>query len=239
MIAQDRAEFTEPYVPAIRPAEPRGRPGWWMFVAAVSVVLAVAAAALIDGAVGGGGGARAATPAATMTLITGPTCTSKAASFTKAGYHPGTAKQPAAWTTSAAGGYLGGGCGGGFVSLPLSGHADAYDATRYVLWTFTLSGSALVKKATCQLSTFIPGVQSLSAVGAQPARYLYYAGAYSPAATAAGEYEVNQVKNRGSWVADGSVTVAGGEVTVKLTDAGATRGARAAAAQVRIACTAQ
>jgi hypothetical protein len=235
VIAQDRAEFTEAFVSAVRPAGPHGRPGWSMFLAAVSAVVAVALASLIVGATGGGA---STAPAATMTVIAGPGCTSGAASFTKVGYQAAKARKPGGWTTSATGGYRGGGCAGAFVSLPLSGRANAYDTSRYALWTFALNGSTLRKKATCQLFTFVPGVTALSAVGAQAAGYLYYTGPYSAAAKPAGEYSVNQVKHRGSWVANSSFTVVGGAVAVKLTDAGATAGARAAAAQVRISCTA-
>lgn len=238
MIDQDSTEFTEAFVSAVRPGEPRGRPGWWMAVFAVSVAFAVALASLLNGALGGGKANAAA--GSSWTAVAGPGCTNGATTFTKVGYQAGTARETADWTVSRTGGYTGSGCTGGFVSLPLSGHAQAYDGNRYALWTFR-PGTALRNGASCQLATYIPDDPALSAVGGEPARYYYYGSAYAPGSTAepAGGYSVSQVDNRGKWVLSTSFSVTSGQVSVRLLDAGTTRGARAAAAQVRLTCSAK
>ena len=48
MIDQDSAEFTEAFVSAVRPGEPRGRPLWWMAMIAIGVVFAAALASLAE-----------------------------------------------------------------------------------------------------------------------------------------------------------------------------------------------
>jgi hypothetical protein len=233
---QDSTEFAEAFVAAVRPAEPRSRPGWWMLAAAIGVVFAVSLASLLNGAIRGGGTATAAT---TLTAIAGPGCSNDATSFTKVGYYAGPARKADDWTTSGTGGYRGGGCTGGFVSLPLSGHLDAYDSHRYALWTFHL-GAALDAGASCLMWTYIPDVKELSVVGGNPAHYFVYGAAYVPGSTAkpVGNFELDQITDRGKWVQDGSFAVTGGLASVRLVDAGSSPGARAAAAQVRITCSA-
>ena len=234
MIDQDSTEFAEAFIAAVRPNGPRGKPAGWMAIIAIGVLLAVALASLLNGAIGGGGSVAAA-PA--LTAVAGPGCTSDGTRFTTAGYYAGSAREAADWTTSRTGGYVGEGCTGGFVSLPLSGHATAYDSNRYVLWTFHLS-SALDTSASCRIYTYVPDVTSLSTVGGVPAVYYYYGTAYSPTAKPLGTYVVNQVEDRGQWVPDSSLPVSGGQVSVKMVDAGATPDARAAAAQVGLMCSA-
>jgi hypothetical protein len=241
MIDQDSAEFTEAFVSAVRPGEPRGRPLWWMAMIAIGVVFAAALASLLNGAFGGGSGSTAVpSTASTWTAVAGPSCASSGTSFTKVGYYMGTSQKAADWAVSRTGGYAGGGCAGGFVSVPLSGHAQAYDSNRYALWTFRL-GLSLEKSASCLLSTYVPSDEALSAVGGAPAQYYYYATAYvaGSAAKAAGGYAVNQVKDRGEWVSNSSFPVTGGQVSVRMVDTGIPRGARAAAAQVRLTCSAK
>lgn len=237
MIDQDRTEFVEAFVTAVRPAEPRGRSAWWMAMVAIGVVFAVALASLLNGAIKGSKSTAAASTATTLTEVAGPSCTSTAASFTKVGYYTGTAQASADWTTSSTGGYTGDGCTGGFVSLPLSGDATAYDSDRYALWTFHLS-TALDKSASCRISTYVPAVKASSAVDGKPAHYYYYGTAYASTAKSLGTYTVDQVSSRGKWVPDSSLTVTGGLVSVKLVDAGASTDARAAAAQLRLTCSA-
>jgi hypothetical protein len=235
MIDQDSTEFSEAFVRALRPDEPRGRPGMWMAVTAAGVVFALALASFLNGALSGG-----PAPLTSWSAVGGPGCTSAATSFTKVGYYTSTARKSADWTVARSGGYHGAGCSGAFVSVPLSGHAKAYDSSRYALWTFTVS-PALGKASTCRLSTYIPGVASRSAVGAAPAHYYYYASAYVPgSAKPSGQYSVNQVKERGKWVPNlSSFIVTSGKVSVRLIDAGTGQGARAAAAQVRLTCAAR
>jgi hypothetical protein len=236
VIDQDSTEFVEAFVSAARPGEPRGRPGWWMAMIAVSVVFAVALASLLNGALSGGGSAQAA---GTWTAVAGPSCTSDGTSFMKVGYYTGAARKSADWTTSATGGYSSGGCTGGFVSVPMSGNIAAYHSNRYALWTFDLNAT-LSRGASCRLSTYVPDVTTRSAVGGAPAHYYYYETAYVPGLPVkpAGTYAVNQVANLGHWVVNRSFSVTGGHVSVRMVDAGASRVARDAAAQVRLSCSA-
>jgi hypothetical protein len=232
---EDGTEFVDAFVSAVRPTEPRSRPGWLMLMVAIGVVFAASLASLLNGAIRGSG---AATTGTTLTAIAGPGCGNDATSFTKVGYYTGTASKADDWTTSRTGGYRGDGCTGEFVSLPLSGHLDAYDSNRYALWTFHL-GAALDNGASCLMWTYIPDVKKLSVVGGNPAHYFVYGAAYVPGSTAkvVGNFELDQVTDRGKWVQDGSFSVTGGLASVRLVDAGSSPGARAAAAQIRINCS--
>jgi hypothetical protein len=234
---QDSTEFVKAFVTAVRPAEPRSRPGWWMLMAAIGVVFAVSLASLLNGAIRGSGTVTAAT---TLDAVAGPGCGNAATSFTKVGYYVGTAKKADDWTTWKTGGYRGSGCTGAFVSLPLSGHPDAYDSDRYALWTFHL-GTGLEKGASCTMWQYIPDAKTLSAVGGNPAHYFVYQGAYVTGATARviGNFELDQVEERGKWVQAGGFSVTGTVASVRLVDAGSSPGARAAAAQVRLKCSAK
>jgi len=234
---QDGTEFVQAFVAAVRPAEPRGRPGWWMLMVAIGVVFAVSLASLLNGAIRGSGTATAAT---TLDAVAGPGCGNAATSFTKVGYYTGTAKKADDWTTSKTGGYRGSGCTGAFVSLPLSGHPDAYHSGRYALWTFYL-GAGLEKGASCTMWQYIPDVHKLSVVGGNPAHYFVYQGAYVTGSIAKviGNFELDQVKDRGKWVQAGGFSVTGTVASVRLVDAGSSRRVRAAAAQVRLECSAK
>lgn len=234
---QDSTEFVSAFVAAVRPAEPRGRPGWWMLMVAIGVVFAVSLASLLNGAIRGSGTAAAAT---TLDAVAGPGCGDAATSFTKVGYYAGTARKADDWTTWKTGGYRGSGCTGAFVSLPLSGHLDAYDSDRYALWTFDL-GTGLEKGASCTMWQYIPAAKTVSVVGGDPAHYFVYQGAYATGSTdrVIGNFELDQVEERGKWVLAGGFPVAGPVASVRLVDAGSAPGARAAAAQVRLKCAAK
>jgi hypothetical protein len=282
MIDEDSAGFVEAFTAAVRPGEPRGRPGRWMLLISFAVAFTVGLGALLNGAFGNSGakstptstssgtgsldllatpplgavpagtartsatasatGASAsATKPGTWTAVGGPGCTNPATGFAESGFYNGTEVPAAAWSTSKTGGYFGDGCAGAFVSMPLSGKADAYDSNRYTVWTFNLGIGT--KSESCQLNTYVPAAAALTALGG-PAHYYYYGAAYTSTSTATplGAYAVDQVANRGRWVADDTFTVATGRVSVKLVDAGlnpATAGsaARDAAAQVRLTCS--
>jgi hypothetical protein len=233
-------------------------------MAALAVVLAVILGALVYGALGkkGTGAASAATgpgqpgsltpsmpspgaaagsslPAsAKWTAVAGPTCHATGTSFSVAGYKAAPRRDPAAgWSTWSSGGYTGGGCGGGYVSVPMSGHAKAYNPSQMALWKFDFR--ARFTHAYCQLSTYVPDNPALSSVGGNPTYYDYYGKDYSGGSATAplGSYLVYQVSHRGSWVTDSSFAVTTGQVTVELLDAGQTAAsARHAAAQVRLTC---
>jgi hypothetical protein len=181
---------------------------------------------------------------ADWTAVAGPTCSAGSAQFAAVGYSTAAlSAQLTGWSTSAAGGFSGEGCTGGFLSMPLSGQATAYHSTQFALWKFTLS--ARLASATCHLSTYVPANTSIVYVGGAPADYYYYGTDYSAGAKATplGAYPVDQVSNRGGWVAGPAFAVTTGRVTVQLVDAGvdltsSTMNAHAAVAQVRLTCRA-
>lgn len=266
MIEEDSAGFVEAFTAAVRPHETRGRPARWMLLIAFAIAFAVTLGSLLNGAFGGSGSSSgaggtsvsallAATGVATVptgtgtggaaskpamfTAVAGPSCTDGATSFTEAGF---STSGSAAWTTSATGGYQGDDCAGGYVSLPVSGSANALDGDRYALWTFTL-GSGLTH-ASCLLQTYVPDSSSPASVGGAPAYYYYYGSAYTTgsSATPLGDYTVNQTTSLSRWVATDVFTVTSGKVSVRMVDVGTDRGAgaagivRDAAAQVRLTC---
>jgi FlaG/FlaF family flagellin (archaellin) len=266
MIHEDRSAFVSAFAEAVRPDDAQGQSGKRMLMVAVTVVLTVMVAALVYGLIGkkgtatagaatgfgqsgqlvptmpGAGAAAGSSPPthATWTAVAGPTCYAAGTNFSTSGYAAGPRSDPAAgWSTWSSGGYRGGGCGGGFLSVPMSGRAGAYDSTQYALWKFDFS--ARFTTAYCQLSTYVPDSSAVSSVGGDPTYYDYYGTDYPGGAKSAplGSYQVYQVSHRGSWIADSSFTVTTGRVTVELLDAGKTSvNARHAAAQVRLSCQA-
>jgi hypothetical protein len=264
MIYEDRSTFVSAFTEAVRPDDAQGQSGKRMLMVALAAVLAVVLGALVYGAFGKKGTAAAGAstgsgqpgnvaptmpsrsavagsspaPPARWTAVAGPTCHAAGTSFFADGYAAAPRSHPAAgWSTWSSGGYTGGGCRGGYLSVPMSGHALAYDSNRFALWKFDFS--ARFTAAHCQLSTYVPESSALSSVGGDPTYYNYYGTDYSGGnkTTPLGSYQVYQVSHRGSWVTDSSFAVTTGQVTVELLDAGQTSAnARHAAAQVRLTC---
>jgi hypothetical protein len=256
VVKEDWGQFAGAFTKAVRPGEAPGRSLKRMLVTGIVAVLAAALAALVYGALTAKR-AKAAThattrattgavgqPAAgsagvsTWTAVAGPTCRSSAARFSVSGYYTSTS---VGWVTSGSGGYRGGGCTGGFVSVPLSGQAKAYDASRYALWTFHVGTG--FSGATCLLATFIPDKPQIAYVGGDPASYYVYGtdDSSDPDAHLLGAFQSDQLTKRGQWVTAVSFTPKARWVTVKLIDAGindtrATSNAHAAAAQMRLTC---
>lgn len=262
LIDEDTAGFVAAFTEAMRPAQGQERHGRRMFVIAAWAGLAVVLGCLLNGALGQNHASAAPAPAGSLlppatvnagtgvgplaapawTAVVGPSCGSAQSGFAESGYAAATPGSPAAgWVTSAAGGDTGDGCSGGFVSIPMSGQDAAYDADRYALWTFS-PGTAFAH-AACRLSAYVPTGAVPGYVGGNPAHYLYYQGPYSAAAAPAGGFSVQQTSKQGGWTDAAAFTATTGQVTVKLVDAGATpvsatAGARDAAAQMRLTCTA-
>lgn len=264
MIDDDWRGFSSAFALAVRPDDPRGRTGRRMLVVTVYSVLAAGIGALVYGALGGsavavgdlaplapapGSAAYQAAgvpPGQTWTTVAGPSCTGGTSSFAVYGYYTGTAAdQTTGWTTSRTGGYSGGGCSGGYLSVPVSGKSSAFDSDRFALWKFDFSSK--FTDATCRVSAYVPKNSSRTIVGGSPAYYYYYGADYTYGSAAAppeqlGGYLVDQVAKQGRWVTTDSFTVTTGKVTVKLVDAGvrdtgAAADAHAAAAQIRLSCT--
>ncbi|GAA3183845.1 MULTISPECIES: hypothetical protein [Streptomyces] len=148
--------------------------------------------------------------------------------------------QEAGWLKTNGGGYTGSGCNGQYLSLPMSGSSTKYDATQYVLWKFDYR-ARIKGDASCRLAVFVPGNSDLRYVGGHPAKYAVYASDHS-GGTPAGSFDVDQVNNRGKWLARGPFKVSGGFVTVKMFNTGidytsSTKDAHDAAGPVQLSCT--
>jgi hypothetical protein len=260
MIDEDWRGFTSAFTQAIRPNGTPGAAGRRMLAVGFAVVVVAALGSLLDGAFGGGAliadpnaltpvtaspttGAGTSQSGSGWTAVAGPSCASGAGNgFAAYGYYAGTNSDgTTGWSTTTSGGYSGGSCTGGYLSLPVSGKADSFDPSRFALWTFDFSQQ--FTSASCQLSTYVPESSDRRLVGGAPAYYYYYQSDYTYGSTDAplGGYLVSQVSNPGSWVTGTSFKVRTGKVTVKLVDAGSTAGsgaqdAHVAAAQVRITC---
>ncbi|MFJ8492462.1 hypothetical protein ACIRBZ_29555 [Streptomyces sp. NPDC094038] len=270
MIEEDWREFSSAFAESVRPEDPRGRTGRRMLVVSVSTLLAAALGALVYGALGGPafalpGEVRPIAPSPDATpyqaggqsagqtwkAIAGPDCAASSdgsTGFAAYGYSTGTdADGTTAWTQSDSGGYTGEACTGGYLSMPVSGKADGYSATRYALWKYDFSSHFTV--ASCRVSSYVPTNSSRTRVGGSPA-YFYYYDDYTAGAgadqepKALGGFLVDQTgrNHQGRWYTSPAFTVRTGQVTVKLVDAGAERadaaeGVHVAAAQLRLTCT--
>lgn len=271
MIDEDWREFTSAFAESVRPEDPRGLTGKRMLVVGVSVVLAVALGALVYGALGGPAFAlpsevQAIPPSPDATpyqaggqssgqvwkAIAGPDCAASSdgsTGFAAYGYSTGTdADGTTAWTNSPTGGYTGEACTGGYLSMPVSGKSDGYDATRYALWKYDFSSHFTV--ASCRVSSYVPTNSSRTQVGGSPAYFYYFGDDHAFGASAdkepkpLGGFLVDQVgkEHQGRWLNSPAFTVRTGQVTVKLVNAGAesadvAAGVHVAAAQLRLTCT--
>ncbi|MFF3985246.1 hypothetical protein [Streptomyces sp. NPDC001601] len=277
MIEEDWREFSSAFAESVRPEDPRGRTGKRMLVVSVSTLLAVALGALVYGALGGPAFALPsevepiapspdATPyqaggqsaGQTWKAIAGPDCAASSdgsTGFAAYGYSTGTdADGTTAWTQSDSGGYTGEACAGGYLSMPVSGKADGYSASRYALWKYDFSSHFTV--ASCRVSSYVPTNSSRTRVGGSPAYFYYYDDDYTAGTAvsagagadkepkALGGFLVDQTgkAHQGRWYTSPAFTVRTGRVTVRLVDAGAERadaaeGVHVAAAQLRLTCT--
>jgi hypothetical protein len=263
MIDEDWTGFASAFSRAVRHGQDAGRASRRVLAVGFAVVVAAGIAALISGVLGGDKavatpgqvkpitrstatpGGPVGTGGGTWTAVAGPSCASDATSgFTAYGYYTGTnSDRTTGWSATSSGGYSGGSCTGGYLSLPVSGKAASYDDSRFALWTFDFSRS--FTSASCTLDTYVPRDSRRELVGGDPAYYYYFQtdDVYGTKDTPLGGYLVSQVSQRGHWVRSPAFKVRTGLVTVKLVDAGArdtaaAQNAHVAAAQVRISCRA-
>ncbi|GAA2698106.1 hypothetical protein ACFY9G_37160 [Streptomyces anthocyanicus] len=260
MIEEDWKGFATAFDRAVRPSGDAGRSSRRILVIGCAMTIAAAIAALINGVLGGPAVAtpdavEARTEATTAptgggvgaggewTAVAGPSCASEGGgSFTAYGYYTGTnSDQTTGWTSQARGGYSGGSCTGGYLSMPVSGDKTSYDDSRFALWKFDFSRS--LTSASCRLDTYVPKDSRRDRVGGDPAYYYYYQSdfAYGSNDQPLDGYRVAQVSEQGHWVRSPAFKVRTGRVTVKLVNAGAkdtaaTRDAHVAVAQVKITC---
>ncbi|MEU4265522.1 hypothetical protein ACYCCF_02340 [Streptomyces argenteolus] len=144
--------------------------------------------------------------------VAGPDCAGAGAAFTYSGWY---SDGKEGWQKYGSGGYVGSGCNGGFLSLPMSGKAGS-DSGKALRWTFR---TGAVTSGTCQVSVHIPNNTDTKAVGGKPSYYTVHAGA-TGSDPILRSFNVDQQSLRGQWVNAGSVRVTGGVLTVKLHDRG-------------------
>ena len=188
----------------------------------------------------------ASTPAAatSFTAVAGPECTDTGANFTESGFSVESTDPTTEWKVSGSGGYKGDGCSGGYLSMPVSGSANAIDTARYTVWSFTL-GAGMLTKSSCTLEVYVPSDTSTALAGGAPAYYYYYDSVYASSSSAKqlGDFSVDQTSNHGRWLTAKTFTVTTGVVSVRMVDAGVDKGSgasgivRDAAAQVRLTCS--
>ncbi|HXA63235.1 MAG TPA: hypothetical protein VNW94_29160 [Streptosporangiaceae bacterium] len=162
---------------------------------------------------------------ATYTAVAGPGCGSaNGQSYSEAGRYSDGLK---GWLSGS-----GGGCGGTFSALPMSGASSGDDPGTYAEWSFSPGAYH-----SCAVSVFIPNNSNIVYVGGNPAHYSIK---HSNGTSFAG-FHIDQVSNLGNWVPAGSVTN-GQPFRVHLDNTGIdwtsrTSHAHVAAAQVKAVCS--
>jgi translation initiation factor IF-2 len=174
-------------------------------------------------------------PPIVYTAVAGPDCDS-GQRFQKHGY---TSDAKTGWSTST-GGYVGGGCDGHYVSVPMSGSATK-DAANTTNWLFDLPSSV----SACRVSVYIPANSSLLKVGGTDTYYTVYRYFLPKDSNQIGHFTINQVAHEGSWYnLSGWYPITEKKLSVELHDRGldwqgSTRTyAHHAASAVRVSCTA-
>ncbi|WP_033821403.1 hypothetical protein [Kitasatospora sp. MBT63] len=175
------------------------------------------------------------TPAApTFTAVAGTGCTNAGIGYDQNGFYTDGSK---GWTTNTTGGYAGSGCGGKYVSVPMSGSAGK-DAGKSVLWAFTTNP---VPSGNCRISVYIPNNGDVKAVGGKPAYYTVQR-YFTTGEGTISAFTIDQTANRGKWVNAGTFPVTNGKIAVMLHDRGVDFGSGAeqahhAASAVRADCS--
>ncbi|MDT7785728.1 MAG: hypothetical protein QOF58_4147 [Pseudonocardiales bacterium] len=130
----------------------------------------------------------------------------------------------------------GGGCGSGFVSVPMSGNSQSEDPRAYTLWNFT---TGPVASGSCAVSVYVPN-GDLVAVGGDPTYYRVFerfGGAMI------GSFQVRQVAQRGQWLRVGTYRITGGRLSIQMINTGVNWNSQGAtwahhaAAAIRADCT--
>ncbi|MFK0169467.1 hypothetical protein ACIQU5_11745 [Streptomyces sp. NPDC090306] len=174
------------------------------------------------------------TPPIVYTAVAGPNCES-GQRFQKHGY---VSDAKTGWSTST-GGYVGGGCDGHYVSVPMSGSATK-DAGNTTNWLFDLPASV----SACKVSVYIPRNSSVLKVGGTDTYYTVYRYFLPKDSNLLGHFTINQVAHEGSWYnLSGWYPITEKKLSVELHDRGldwqgSTRTyAHHAASAVKVSCT--
>jgi hypothetical protein len=141
------------------------------------------------------------------------------------------------WRTRGSGGLTTDGCHGAVVAVPMSGDARRDDNDNVIVWWFR---TAPVTTGSCALSVYVPDTGNASDSAGEPAHYLVFRTDNASGATA-GQFDVDQTRNRGRWVDAGRFPT-GGKLSVRMVtrgvDFGAGReGAHLGVSALRATCT--
>ena len=142
------------------------------------------------------------------------------------------------WRLRSSGGLTTDGCHGAVVAVPMSGDASRDDNDNVIVWWFR---TAPVTAGSCAISVYVPDTGNDSDSAGQPAHYLVFRTDNASGGTA-GEFDVDQTRNRGRWVDAGRFPT-GGRLSVRMVtrgiDFGSGRnGAHLGVSALRASCTA-
>ncbi|MCK2239941.1 MULTISPECIES: hypothetical protein [unclassified Crossiella] len=105
-----------------------------------------------------------------------------------------------------------GGCGTSYVSVPMSGDPNKDDSSAYGLWTFN---TGPVTTGNCTVFVFVPNGNTTQ-VGGSPTSYRVFDRFEIGKGSPIGNFQVNQVAQRGKWVQVGQFRVNGAKLAVQL-----------------------
>ena len=146
---------------------------------------------------------------ATTFIFVGPDCSSPGNWYNEYTYYTGTNSNGTTGWTTQSGSYSGNGCTGAYMSMPMSGTSSE---TEHVLWKI----STAPKNVPCTIEVYIPATTNITLVGGDPAQYTYALNGSDTQTS----FAINQLANRGRWVAEATVKTTDGEVEVRLGNAG-------------------
>lgn len=136
------------------------------------------------------------------------------------------------WYSRSSGGWDRDNCDGGFDALPMSGDPNRDDTSAFVVWWFKPPN---LRQGTCALSVYIPTGREFADVAGRPAFYNVVPGAGDYRRLAG--FRIDQVANRGRWLAAGSFPLRDGQLAVQLVTRGQDpEGEHLAAAQIKAVC---
>jgi hypothetical protein len=141
------------------------------------------------------------------------------------------------WRSRSGGGLTTDGCHGAMVAVPMSGDARRDDNDNVIVWWFR---TAPVTTGSCAISVYVPDTGNDSDSAGQPAHYLVFRTDNASGATA-GQFDVDQTRNRGRWV-DAGRFPAGGKLSVRMVTRGidfgrGREGAHLGVSALRVTCT--
>ncbi|GDY31341.1 hypothetical protein [Gandjariella thermophila] len=165
--------------------------------------------------------------------VAGPGCSNNSTGIRPVGYYT---DRNTGWVTNT-GGFVGSGCDGHYLSVPMSG--DRYRDDENSMWWYFDTRPVL--GGSCRVSVYVPDDGDIQNVGGHPTFYTVYSNDGSSGQT--GQFTIDQVYNRGNWVDAGSFPVNGRGISIELHTRGQDwvgdqrTNAHHAAAQISATCT--